>query len=91
MEADIAASRPAWPSGAAAGRSLIHGLLARSIITITDAIDIVESADSVQVEIAEAADGHGALMWQSHALLTAIANSLKHDGSGSSTPVQLVP
>ena len=70
--------------------SLIHELIARSIISTTDAIDIVEAADSVQVEVAEAADGHGEPMWRSHALLTAIANSLKHDGDGSSTPLHLV-
>ena len=52
--------------------SLIHGLLASSVISIGDAIEIVETADSVQVEFAEAADGAGAPMWRSHALLTAI-------------------
>lgn len=59
--------------------SLIHGLIDRSIISNRTAIEIVETADSVQVEVAEAADGHGAPMWRSHALLVAIANSLKHD------------
>jgi hypothetical protein len=40
--------------------SLIHGLLERSMINVANAIEIVEAADSVQVEVAEAADGHGA-------------------------------
>lgn len=65
--------------------SLVHKLLERSIITLADAVEIVESADSVQVEVAEAADGAGAPMWRSHALLAAIAQSLKHDGVGSGT------
>lgn len=63
--------------------SLIHGLITRSIISNGDAIEIVEIADSVQVEVAEAADGAGAPMWRSHALLSAIADSLKLDGDGS--------
>ena len=66
--------------------SLIHGLLARSIISNGDAIDIVEGADSVQVEMAEAADGASAPMLRSHALLSAIAESLKYDGDGRSPP-----
>ena len=61
--------------------SLIHGLLARSIITTADAIEMVESADSVQVDVAEAADGAGAPMWLSHALLEGIAHSLKVDSA----------
>ncbi|WP_174298911.1 hypothetical protein [Sphingomonas bacterium] len=71
--------------------SLIHGLLARSIITLGDAIDIVETADSVQVEVAEAADGAGAPMWRSHALLTAMISSLKSDSDDDTAPLQPVP
>ena len=62
--------------------SLIHGLVERSILSTADAIDIIDSADSVQVDIAEAADGHGAPMWRAHALLTSIAVSLRHDEDG---------
>ena len=71
--------------------SLIHGLLQRSIISIDDAIEIVGSADSVQVDVAEAADGAGAPMWRSHALLDAIIRSLKIDVGGSSTLGDPVP
>jgi hypothetical protein len=72
--------------------SLIHGLLGRSMISVADAIEIVETADSVQVEVAEAADGYGAPMWRSHALLKAIADSLKLDlDSGPTTPIRPVP
>ncbi|MGI4731137.1 MAG: hypothetical protein ACRYGI_08745 [Janthinobacterium lividum] len=71
--------------------SLIHGLLARSIISIGDAIEIIGRADEVQVQVAEAADGAGAPMWQSHALLSAIAESLKYDVDGSSSPLRPLP
>ena len=79
--------------------SLIHGLLSRSVISLDDAIEIVETADDVQVEVAEAADGHGAPMWRAHALLSGIAESLKldqggtskHDGDGSTSPFHDVP
>lgn len=71
--------------------SLIHGLLGRSVLTTVDAIEIVEAATSVQVEVAEAADGHGAPMWQSHALLSAIAASLKVDIDDRPTPLHPVP
>lgn len=77
--------------------SLIHGLIERSILSTSEAIDIVESADSVQVEVAETADGHGAPMWRSHALLSAIAESLKIDRGagpkhdGGTAPLHDVP
>jgi hypothetical protein len=71
--------------------SLIHGLISRSIIKASDAFDIVESANDVQVEIAEAADGHGASMWRSHALLTSMAESLKHDLDKDTTSSQPIP
>ncbi len=70
--------------------SLIHRLLERSIISVGDAIEIVEAAESVQVDVAEAADGHGAPMWRSHALLSSIAASLRHDGRGGPTPLRMV-
>ena len=72
--------------------SLIHGLLARSIITIDDAIDIVETADSVQVDVAEVAGDQRAAMWRSHALLSSIAESLRQDsGLASLHSVSKVP
>ncbi len=70
--------------------SLIHRLLERSIISTADAIEIVETADDVQIEVAEAADGHGAPMWRSHALLRSIADSLRQDSDGRSTPLHVV-
>lgn len=70
--------------------SLIHGLLARSIISIGDAVEIVESADSVQVDLAEEADGAGAPLWQAHTMLAAILESLKFDDDRGSAPLHPV-
>ena len=70
--------------------SLIHGLIERSILSVADVIDIIETADSVQVEVAEAADGHGAPMWRAHALLSSIARSLSHETDGSPAPLRPV-
>ena len=74
--------------------SLIHGLIERSVISVDDALDLVETANSVQIDAAEEADGHGAPMWHAHTLLTAIGQSLSHDsedGEDSSTPLRPVP
>jgi len=68
--------------------SLIHGLIERSLISVEDALDIVETANSVQVDVAEAADGHGAPMWHSHALLTAIGRSLSYDSDDRPSPLR---
>lgn len=70
--------------------SLIHGLIERSIISVADVMDIIETADTVQVEVAKAADGHGAPMWRSHELLSAIARSLSYEADGSPTPLRPV-
>lgn len=94
-ESAIAAATPSMPDphGHAAlllVESLIHGLIERSVISTRAAIDIVEGADSVQVEVAEAADGHGAPMWRSHALLMAIEDSLRQDDGGGPPPLHAV-
>ncbi len=59
--------------------SLFHSLVARSVLTTVDAVEILKGAREVQTDFAEAADGAGAGMWRSHALITAMTNSLKHD------------
>lgn len=64
--------------------SLVHELIDRSIITTRTAIEIIEIADSVQVDVAEAADEHGGEMWRAHGLLVAIANSLRQDDPDAS-------
>lgn len=59
--------------------SLIHGLRERSILDIEGAIDIVETAVDVQADIVDMAGDARATMSRSHALLSAIAESLKRD------------
>ena len=71
--------------------SLIHGLCEKSTLTTDEAVEIVERAVNVQADQAEAADGAGAPMWQSHALLSSIATSLKIDGNDGLTGPRLVP
>lgn len=84
----LESQRPLPVSSGAHGRaalvlveSLIHVLIERSALTIEDAMDIVATALEVQAEVAEAADGAGQVMWQSHSLLSAIAKSLQNDGN----------
>ena len=59
--------------------SLIHGLCEKSLLTARDAVDIVDRAISVQSERAELAGHEAPVMWRSHALLSSIAASLRHD------------
>lgn len=66
--------------------SLIHGLCENATLSNAAAIEIAERAISVQFDQAEEADGAGAPLWQSHALLSSIAASLRIDGDGTPTP-----
>jgi predicted RNase H-like HicB family nuclease len=68
--------------------SLIHGLLERSIISVADAVELIETAVSVQTDFAEAADGHRAPMRRSRTLLAAIAESLRHYDGPSPSPLR---
>lgn len=70
--------------------SLIHGLCEDLSLSADKAIEIAERAVDVEFDQAEAADGAGALFWQSHALLSAIAASLRADGNGGPTLPRLV-
>jgi hypothetical protein len=63
--------------------SLIHGLIERSVITHQDGLDIIETAISVQGDVARAADGNPDPMWHAHSLLTRVAGSLEIDLRGS--------
>lgn len=59
--------------------SLLHGLLARNVIEIADAVEIVAVATEVTQEIADGGhDAPGALA-RSQTLLEAIGRSLRHD------------
>ena len=59
--------------------SLVHGLIARSVITVADAIGIVEVAAEVKEEVAAELGDSPATMQKSLALLDAIKISLKND------------
>lgn len=70
--------------------SLIHELCENASLSNGEAVEIVERAISVQSEQAEAADGAGAPLWQSHELLLAIAASLRIDSGGVPPQPRLV-
>jgi hypothetical protein len=65
--------------------SLIHGLIARSIITLEDALDIVDSARTVQVDVVDEVAGTDASapMLRAHALLSDIERSLRMDSTSN--------
>ena len=67
--------------------SLIHGLCENSTLSNSAAVEIAERAASVQFDQAEAADGAGAPLWRSHALLSSIAASLRIDGDAEPTRI----
>ncbi|WP_375402735.1 hypothetical protein [uncultured Sphingomonas sp.] len=64
--------------------SLIHCLKERNILTIVEAVDVIETAADVQYELADAADGAGAGMRDAAALLMTMASSLRSDVKGES-------
>lgn len=70
--------------------SLIHGLCEKTMISSGEAVAIIERAADVQFDHAEAAGGAGAPMWRAHALLLAIATSLKSDVQHPPTPPTVV-
>lgn len=59
--------------------SLIHGLLEKATLSVHQAVEIAERAVHVQLNQAEEMEGKAASLWQSHALLSSIAASLKLD------------
>lgn len=67
--------------------SLIHGLCEKAILSTNDAVEILERAVDVQLDHAETGGSEATTMWQSHALLLSIANSLSIDGKGGPPPV----
>ncbi len=79
-----AAARPREPDahGQAAMllvESLIHSLISRSVISVAEAIEIVEVAAEVKLEVAAGLGDSPATMARSLALLGAISASLRHD------------
>lgn len=59
--------------------ALIHGLCEKDVLNRNDAIDIVDSAASVQLDVSDAATSSLTSMQQAHALLVAIAGSFQID------------
>jgi hypothetical protein len=59
--------------------ALIHGLCEKDVLNRNDAIDIVDSAASVQLDVSDAATASLISMRQAHALLVAIARSFQID------------
>lgn len=62
--------------------SILHGLIARSVLTVPEAIEIVEVAAEVKEEIAAELGDSAATMNRSLALLGAIRLSLASDLKG---------
>jgi hypothetical protein len=58
--------------------SLIHGLIERKVISVADAVEIVETAREVQVDAGVELDSHPTTQ-RSITLLQAISTSLKGD------------
>ena len=61
--------------------ALIHGLCEKDVLSRSDAIDIVDSAASVQLDVSDVAAPSPAAMRHAHALLLAIAGSLQIDAA----------
>ena len=57
----------------------IHGLIARSILTISDAIEIIDIAAESSLKISEADEGPLGTTLKSLGLLEAISTSIKRD------------
>ena len=62
--------------------SLIHGLIARDVLPVSDAVEIVGSATDIAHLLGEAP----ATRRTSHTLLSAIQHSLSHDLPGERQP-----
>ena len=70
--------------------SLVHELCGKFVLSNAEAVNVAECAISVQYERAVTAADRAEPMWRAHALLLAIAASLKTDGHGVFTRPRLV-
>lgn len=66
--------------------ALIHRLKELGVLTLSDAVDVIESAADVQYDMAEAADGAGGAMREAAALLLEMADSLRQDLGDDQVP-----
>ena len=62
--------------------SLIHGLIARRVISVEDAVEIVDVAAEVKADTAADLGDSPANLRKSLAILASISASLRHDVSG---------
>lgn len=73
------------PAGEAAlllVESLIHGLIGKSVLSVAEAIEIIDVAADVRSELAEERGEDGMERERSLMLLTALSNSLRFDVKG---------
>ncbi|HZV85511.1 MAG TPA: hypothetical protein VFF48_11050 [Brevundimonas sp.] len=63
--------------------SLIHGLVDREVISVGDAIEIVDIAADVKAEVAEELGDSPANLRKSLGLLASVSSSLRHDAQCS--------
>lgn len=73
---------PPDPHGQAAMlavESLLHTLVAKAVLSLSDAIDIVETAVSVQEDFLAESDEENEVAVKSLAILQSISKSLSHD------------
>ena len=59
--------------------SLIHGLIARSVITVADAVEIINVAVEVRTEVGTELGDTPATLARSLAMLSALGDSLSRD------------
>lgn len=61
--------------------SLMHGLIARRVISVADAIEVVEVASEVKEEVADDLGDSPETMRKSLAILSSVRLSLKNDSA----------
>ena len=59
--------------------SLIHGLLARSALSIAEAVEIIDIAAEVKIEVAKTREERPEVMAASVAMLNAMSSSLRRE------------
>ncbi len=86
LEPPVSSARDAAPDGVGQGQaalflveSLIHGLVARSILTVVEAVDIMEIALDAQVAVVDAAAGPSLGMREAVTVLSGLVGSLRLD------------
>lgn len=68
--------------------SMLHTLLARGVVTLEEAVSVVETAAEVKAEVATAAGESAERMQASLDLLERIASSFAADGKGDGWPTR---